>query len=323
MSLRSAVLQALREAGERGVSGESLAHELGVSRVAVAKHIKVLKADGYEIAAVPGSGYVLLGVPDAPLPAEVAACTRSDMWTRLEGGGVTVSTNDDARDLARAGALEGTVVLAAAQTAGRGRLGREWLSPAGGAYLSAVLRPNVAPARVAVLSLVVGLGIVRALARLGIDSRIKWPNDVLIGRRKVAGVLLEMAAEADAVEWVVAGIGLNVRRPAETPVAENAAYLSDVIDDVRIACAVGAVLDGVAETYAEWHAAGFASLRQEFDASSSLVGESVTVSDRDGTERASGTVCGVDDDGRLLVAGDVGVDAISAGEVTLRAPRRS
>ena len=215
------------------------------------------------------------------------------------------------------------MVLASAQTAGRGRLGREWVSPIGGAYLSAVLRPDVAPSDVAVLSLVVGLGIVRGLARLGIDARIKWPNDVLLARSKVAGVLLEMAAEADAVEWVVAGAGLNVSRPAETPVAENAAYLSDMVDGVRIAPAVASVLDGIADTYAVWRDSGFAALRTEFDAASSLSGEVVTVSDRDGTERTCGTVCGIDDDGRLLVAGNDGVTAVSAGEVTLRPPRQA
>ena len=323
MSLREAVLAALREAGARGVSGELLARELGVSRVAIGKHVKALKAEGYDIAAEPGFGYVLLGVVNAPLPAEVAPHLRSTMWSRIEGGGETASTNDDARALARSGAEEGTVVLASAQTAGRGRLGREWVSPIGGAYLSAVLRPDVAPSDVAVLSLVVGLGIVRGLARLGIDARIKWPNDVLLARSKVAGVLLEMAAEADAVEWVVVGIGLNVSRPAEKPVAENAAYLSDVVESVRIAPVVASVLDGVAETYVVWRDSGFAALRAEFEAASALSGAVVIVSDRDGAERASGTVCGVDDEGRLLVAGEGGVDAVSAGEVTLRAPRQA
>jgi len=323
VSLRLDVLAALRDAGASGVSGELLARELGVSRVAIGKHIKALRADGYEIEAEPGSGYILTAVPDGPLPAEVAVHLRSDFWSHLEGGHETGSTNDDARALARADAAEGTVVLASAQTAGRGRLGREWVSPTGGAYFSAVLRPDVAPADVSALSLVVGLGIARGLERLGVDARLKWPNDVLLSGRKLAGVLLEMAAEADAVEWVVAGVGLNIHRPAETTAADNAAYLSDGTSGIGIAMAVAVVLDGIAETYDEWGASGFSCLRDEFDARSCLVGEAVMVSDRDGTVRASGMVCGVDELGRLLVAGGDGVDAISAGEVTLRAPRQS
>jgi len=323
MSTRDDVLTALREAGGQGVNGERLAGELGVSRVAVAKHIKVLRAEGYGIDVEPGTGYVLSAIPDAPLPAEVASHLRSTMWTRLEGGGETGSTNDDARALARAGAASGTVVLASRQTAGRGRLGREWVSPAGGAYFSAVLRPAVGLADVSVLSLVVGLGIARALASIGIDSRLKWPNDILLAGGKVAGVLLEMTAEADAVEWVVVGVGLNVRRPVDAPVAETAAYLSDEREDVRIPSTLAAVLDGIADVYAEWLAAGFGALRAEYESRSSLMGESVTVRDREGTVRGSGVVVGVDSGGRLRLAGSDGEQTIAAGEVTLREPVRS
>ena len=322
MSLRVDVLAALRQAGERGVSGELLARELGVSRVAIGKHVKALRADGYQIDAEPGSGYVLRSAPDGPIPAEIAVRLQSTLWSRLEGGGETGSTNDDARALARSGAFEGTVVLASVQTAGRGRLGREWVSPAGGAYFSAVLRPDVAPFDVSALSLVVALGIARGLERVGVVARLKWPNDVLLGDRKLAGVLLEMAAEADAVEWVVAGVGLNVKRPDGPATHARAAYLSDCVEGLGVAMAVATVLDGIAETYGEWAATGFAALRGEFDARSSVVGQEVTVSDRDGGVRASGMVCGVDDDGRLLVAGESGVSAVSAGEVTLRVPRQ-
>lgn len=320
MSIRVAVLTALRDAGERGVSGEQLARELGVSRVAVAKHVKALRAEGYAIDAAPGIGYLLGEVPDAPLPAEVASHLRSTKWQRLEGGGETGSTNDDARALARSGAPDGTVVLASAQTAGRGRLGRQWVSPPGGAYFSAVLRPEVGVADVSALSLVVGLGIARGLTALGIESQLKWPNDVLLPGGKVAGVLLEMTAEADAVEWVVVGVGLNVRRPDAATVAPTAAYLSDERDDIRIAEALAAVLDGIAEVYAEWVGVGFAGLCAEYESRSSLIGESVTVRDRDGAVRASGVVVGVDAGGRLRVAGPDGEQIVAAGEVTLREP---
>lgn len=318
MSTRADVLKALREAGERGVNGERLAGELGVSRVAVAKHVKALRTEGYEIGAESGTGYVLTEVPDAPLPAEVAWHVRSRLWTGFEGGGETGSTNDDARARAREGAADGTVVLASSQTAGRGRLGRDWVSPRGGAYFSAVLRPGVGPSDVAALSLVVGLGVARGLMSIGIESRLKWPNDVLLAGGKVAGVLLEMAAEADAVEWVVVGVGLNVRRDAVSPVAETAAYLSEERDDVRIAVALAAVLDGIAEAYGVWLADGFEVLREEYESRLSLMGESVTVRDRDGTVRGAGSVIGVDAAGRLRLLGAQGETPIAAGEVTLR-----
>jgi len=324
MTTRDAILAALREAGATGVSGEALAGRLGVSRVAVGKHVKVLRDAGYDIVAELGAGYRLVSAPDAPLPAEVRAALKSGFWVRLEGGGETASTNDDARALAREGAFEGTVVLASRQSAGRGRLGRTWTSPDGGAYLSAVLRPAVAPSEVAPLSLVVGLGVARGLALLGIDVQLKWPNDVQLSGGKLAGVLLEMAAEADRVDWVVAGIGLNVRPPADAADAGGAgdagrvAYLSDVVPGILIAEAAAAVLDGVASAYTEWASGGFAPLRDEYDARSVLTGCSVVVSDLSGTVRASGDVVGVDGGGQLLLAGTDGVHAVAAGEVTLR-----
>ena len=149
MTTRDAVLAALRDAGPAGVSGERLARELGVSRVTVGNHVGALREAGYEIEASPGTGYRLVAAPDLPLPSEVRPLLTQGFWTRLEGGGATASTNDDARRLARDGAPEGTVVLASEQTGGRGRLGRAWSSPVGGAYLSAVLRPTVAPAELA------------------------------------------------------------------------------------------------------------------------------------------------------------------------------
>lgn len=313
---RETVLARLRSGAP--VSGEILAAEIGVSRVAVGKHIAALRSAGYEIEAVTGSGYRLICAPDAPLPTEVGPLLSSDMWIRLEGGGETGSTNDDARSLARSGAPQGTVVLASRQTAGRGRLGRAWESPAGGAYFSAVLRPKVGPADAASLALVVALGAARGLEKLGVRPSLKWPNDLLLEGGKLAGILLEMAAESDRVEWVVAGMGLNVRRSEGSP--PEAAYLSDAVPDVRIAQATAAVLDGIAGAYGEWAAAGFVALLDEYQQRSILTGRDVTVSAVDGRVLAEGRVLGVDAEGRLRIEAPEGERSIAVGEVTLRRP---
>lgn len=319
MTTRDAVLAALRVAGPGGVSGEALARELGVSRVAVGKHVAVLRDAGYEITAEPGVGYRLLAVPDAPLPSEVTRLLHSEFWSDLRGGGETVSTNDDARSLARAGAPEGTVVLADRQTGGRGRLGRSWESPEGGAYVSAVLRPAVAPAEVGSLALAVGLGIARGLeGEFGLDTQLKWPNDVLLSGRKLAGILLEMAAETDRVDWVVAGVGINVHRAAGLP--DTAACLDDVDPGVRVAPAVAALLDGIANAYGEWLGGGFSAIRDDYERRLGILGDEVTVRDMTGAIRAAGIVRGVDDQGRLRVDDGSRIQAISAGEVTLRQP---
>ena len=324
MTTRESVLAGLRMAGAAGVSGEALARELGVSRVAVGKHVASLREAGYDIEAAPGVGYRLLGVPDGPLPAEIAPLLREAAWMRLTGGGETSSTNDDARALARAGAAEGTVVLASRQSSGRGRLGREWVSPEGGAYLSLVLRPKVTPADVAPLALVIGLGIARGLREhLGADAVLKWPNDVQLAGGKLAGVLLEMSAETDRVNWVVVGVGLNVRRSPDLPKQRAVACLDDFAPHVLIASAVAAVLDGIAGAYSQWVECGFSAMHAEYEERSSLLGRGVTVHDMAGNVKATGTVMGVDDGGRLLVATLGGIEIVVAGDVTLRAPGTS
>lgn len=324
MSTREAVLAALRAAGATGLSGEALAQSLGVSRVAIGKHVAALREAGYEVEADPGVGYRLISVPDGPLPAEVAPLLTDASWMVLTGGGETASTNDDARALAREGAPEGTVVLASSQSAGRGRLGRTWASPAGGAYLSIVLRPSVAPAELAPLALVVGLGVARGLEEhFGVTASLKWPNDVVLASGKLAGVLLEMSAETDRVNWVVAGVGLNVRRNDDGPPAPGAAFLDDAVPGVRIARAAAAVLDGISGVYAQWSGSGFPALRDEYQARSSLIGQDVTVRDMTDVVRAAGTVMGVDPEGRLLIATLGGMESVVAGEVTLRDPGAS
>lgn len=324
MSRRGDVLAALKEAGSVGLSGEVLAGRLGVSRAAVAKHVAALRALGYGIEALAGTGYRLVSVPDVLLSDEVVPLVNDPFWVGIGGGLETESTNDDAKALARAGALEGTVVLAARQRSGRGRLGRVWESPQGGVYLSAILRPRVAPAQLGALPLVIGIGVARALEGIGCSPRLKWPNDVVFavqtdppGVDKVAGILLEMQAESDSVEWVVAGVGINVTPPAIR--VARAGYVSDQTD-VGLAGTAAAVLDGIAAAYREFAEAGFGPLRAEYEARSVLTGREVTVSDREGAVLAVGTVAGVDSLGRLVLDTAGGPETVTAGDVTLARP---
>lgn len=313
---RALVLQALRD-NPAGVSGELLATALGVSRVAVRKHVEALRELGYELEARAGEGYTLLGSPDAPLPLEVRPLLHSGFAVRLEGGRVTGSTNDDARALALEGAPEGTVVLAAQQTHGRGRLGRAWSSPAGGVYTSVVLRPAVETPEAIVLPLVVGLGVAHGLDTLGVHTLLKWPNDLLCGDgRKVAGVLLEGLSEGWLISWIIAGVGVNVR---SVPDPEHAASIDELFGRrVPLAEVAAAVIDGIAETYRRWQADGFAPFAAEYERRSFLAGRAVRVSDAAGRVLAQGEVRGIDVLGRLLVATPDGTIPVVAGDVTLR-----
>jgi BirA family biotin operon repressor/biotin-[acetyl-CoA-carboxylase] ligase len=313
---RAIVVQALRD-NAGGVSGELLATGLGVSRVAVRKHIEALRELGYEIEARPGEGYRLVSPPDAPLPLEVRPLLHTDFFVRLEGGQVTGSTNDDARSLALEGAPEGTVVLAAQQTSGRGRLGRDWSSPPGGVYASVVLRPAVETPEAIVLPLVVGLGVARGLDALGVHTRLKWPNDLLCeDSRKVAGVLLEGLSEGWRIEWIVAGVGVNGRSAPDPSSSASVDELSG--RRVPLAALAAAVLDGIAGTYLRWQTDGFAPFAVEYEGRSYLSGKPVRVCDAAGRLVAQGDVTGIDALGRLLVVTEAGTVPVVAGDVTLR-----
>jgi BirA family biotin operon repressor/biotin-[acetyl-CoA-carboxylase] ligase len=136
----------------------------------------------------------------------------------IEHAALLPSTNDHLKQRARAGAAAWTVVLADAQTAGRGRQGRRWVSPPGNLYLSVLLRPSPASARWSVLPLAAGLAVADALAEEGLDPRLKWPNDVVVGGRKIGGILAEATSSTDGLESVVLGIGVNVAlRPPDLP----------------------------------------------------------------------------------------------------------
>lgn len=314
LSTRAAVADALRVGGSAGVSGETIARALGISRATVNAHVAALRALGYEIASSPRVGYRLVSAPDACLPEEVAPRLRDGLWASCTGGMEAVSTNDDAKRLARAGAPEGTVVVASRQTGGRGRFGRAWVSPHGGAYVSCILRPPLPPSMLAPLSLVAAVGVADGLAGLGLDVQLKWPNDIEVDGRKLAGVLVEMAAEADRTEWVVLGCGLNVAgRPHE-----RAGSVAEHVAGVPVAVAAAAVLDGIAEAYQRFLGEGFPALRDAYEKRLAMAGEAVVVRDALGAVVAEGRVAGIGEAGELLV-GDIGSEVrVIAGEVTLR-----
>jgi len=197
------ILKALRECGGY-LSGETLSNQLGTSRVSIWKHIRSLKEDGYVIEASP-RGYRLVSSPDLLLPYEFPGLEQRIHYFPEIG-----STMDAARELAKKGVGEGTIVIAEAQTRGRGRLSREWLSPGGGIYFTFVLRPVISPAYAPRINLMASIAVAATIRKLfGLKAELKWPNDVLIEGRKVCGILAEMDAEMDVVNFVNVGIGIN------------------------------------------------------------------------------------------------------------------
>ena len=201
--MKGQILKALREYGGY-LSGEKLSNQFGTSRVSIWKHIRSLKADGYVIEASP-RGYRLVSSPDLLLPYEFPGLEQGIHYFPEIS-----STMDAARELAKKGVGEGTIVIAEAQTRGRGRLSREWLSPEGGIYFTLVLRPKMSPAYAPRINLMASVAVAATIRKLfGLKAELKWPNDVLIEGRKVCGILAEMDAEMDVVNFVNVGIGIN------------------------------------------------------------------------------------------------------------------
>ena len=201
--MKGRVLEALRESSGY-LSGETLANRLGTSRVSIWRHIRSLEKQGYLIE-TSRNGYRLVSSPDLLLPFEFPGLEQKIHYFSEIG-----STMDAARELAKKGAGEGTIVLAEAQTHGRGRLGREWLSPKGGIYFTLILRPRISPANAPRINLMASVAVAVTIRKLfGLDAGLKWPNDVLIEGKKVCGILAEMDAETDVLNFVNLGIGIN------------------------------------------------------------------------------------------------------------------
>jgi BirA family biotin operon repressor/biotin-[acetyl-CoA-carboxylase] ligase len=316
----AALLGALQ--GGAWVSGGDLARAWGVSRAAVAKHVAALRRQGFTIEAAPRRGYRLAAVPDRLLPAVVGpllATQRCGCEIRyLERVG---STNDEAAAWARAGAPEGAVVLAETQARGRGRLGRAWHSPPGASlYLSVVLRPPRPPHVLPPLTLAAGLAVYDTCAYFGLAPDLKWPNDVLLGGQKVAGILTEMGADAERVHHVVLGLGLNVnatRFPAELRARATSMRLAAGRDAPPFdrAAVLADLLYRLETRYDEFLAGGPAVVVAAFRERWGGRGRAVRVQSGDAVLR--GVAQDVDDGGALLVARGRTVERVLAGEVLL------
>lgn len=230
------------------------------------------------------------------------------------------STNEELRRRAAQAAPEGTAVVAEAQTAGRGRLGRRWDSPPGNLYCSLLLRPGCSAAAAANLSFAAALAVADAVEPLLSSPSVmsfKWPNDVLLGGRKVAGILLETEIKGDSVDWVVLGVGVNVvsfPQQAMYPATSLAAAGCDRTNPREV---MESYFDHIRIWYARWRNEGFAPLRAAWLARAGGRGETVEV--RIGKERFVGRFADLDADGALILEMDGGLRRITAGDVFLTA----
>jgi BirA family biotin operon repressor/biotin-[acetyl-CoA-carboxylase] ligase len=319
------VLDALRRAGDRPCSGEALSQEYGISRAQIWKDVETLRTRGYRIEAEPGGGYRLRSAPDRLYPEEIQHGLETRWLARaIHYFDETDSTNRVALDLAREGAAHGTAVVAEGQTAGRGRLGRRFHSPPyQNLYTSIVLRPELSLPDAPAWTLASAVAVADTVAAVVGDDlvEIKWPNDVLVDGRKACGILLELAAEATRVAFLVLGIGVNLNvDPATFPeefrasATSLAAQRGGAIDRAAFARALYERLERVLDACA---ATGFRGILPRFEARFRMRGRRVRVRELGGGEQ-EGWVHGIDDDGALRLALPGGAQArFLAGDVSL------
>jgi len=317
------IVSLLREACGDEVSSRALCERLNISRAAVWKHVEALRAGGYVIAASSRRGYRLEFAPDTPNAAEVLPLlTTARLGRDCRYVEETGSTNRDMARIAAGGAGEGVLLTAGRQSRGRGRMERVWHSPPGlNLYFSLLLRPAVEPGRAVSLPLVAGLAVAEAVAALApeLETRVKWPNDILIGGRKVCGVLCEMQAEADRVRSVIPGVGVNVNMTARDLPAE----LRGAATSLRIAAGrtfsraetLAAIINRFEPLYDLWRAEGLKPLLPRIARLDLLCGREVRMAR--GGEELRGVARGIQEDGAMRLETDQGIVPVYSGEVRM------
>ena len=316
--MRGKILSMLKEV-DGFISGELIAERLGISRTAVWKHISELRRNGYNIESIPNNGYKFVAAPDLLLPDEI----RPHLRTSFVGRAITyktslTSTNSLAKQLAAKNAPDGTIIIAEEQTAGRGRLSRGWFSPPrSGLWFSVILRPDFfLPADAPKCTLLAAVAVSRAIASLGIEPQIKWPNDILYDGQKLVGILTEMSAQTDGIDYIVIGMGVNAnlrRFPAEL----NATSLALIKDaSVNRAALLADILNELEDLYLTVKREGFAPVLDEWRKHSVTLGSEVNVIGQN--ENFAGRAVDIDEYGALLVDTPQGIRRVLAGDVSIR-----
>jgi BirA family biotin operon repressor/biotin-[acetyl-CoA-carboxylase] ligase len=324
MTVDTHILRALREPPGGSVSGADLSRQLGISRAAIWARLQALRELGYDIEASPHLGYRLVSAPDLLHADDLLSRLGK---TRVIGRDIriferTTSTNDIMARLAGDGVKEGAVVFAESQSRGRGRLGRHWISPPRkGLWFSILLRPNLAPQSATQLTVAAATALARALAQqTNLAPEIKWPNDILIGGKKVAGILTELTAELDHVKEVVLGIGVNVNLElSELPrdlrgLATSLRIESgQVVDRAELAVAILREMDG---DYDRIRRGQFESVAAEWQQRCGTLGRQVSI--HVGERVIRGRAEALDGQGALLLRTQHGhLERIIGGDVTM------
>jgi BirA family biotin operon repressor/biotin-[acetyl-CoA-carboxylase] ligase len=317
------ILEMLRNRQER-LSGVELSKILGISRSAIWKHIKVLRREGYQIEAKPASGYQLIAAPTHLTAWEIQAGLGTDqIGKKVHFFSNVDSTNTAAFRLALNGASEGEVVVVESQTAGKGRMGRQWESPSGvNIYLSIILRPPFPPSKIPLITLMTAVACAEAIEEVaGVLPAIKWPNDLLLGEKKIGGILTEADMEMDKINFIIVGIGINVNMPRSAfppSIRDTATSLQEVLGkQVSRVTIIQTLLQKFELWYTRFKEGRGKEIKRRWEELSQIRGKHVSVAFMG--EMVQGMALEIDADGALLIQEAGGaVKRIVAGDVHVR-----
>ena len=319
--MKAEILAALR-ASDGYVSGQELCGKFGVSRTAIWKAINQLKQAGYEIEAVQNRGYHIVSTPDILSENELRSIRKTEwLGNRIYYEAEIDSTNTKAMKLAEEGAPHGTIVVTDHQKNGRGRRGRTWESPAGEAIaMTFLLRPKIDPNNASMLTLIAAMAVARGIEdETGLKAGIKWPNDVIINRKKVSGILTEMSAQADYVNHIVVGIGINVHIDEFPEELKNIA--TSIFLELGIKINRAALIERICEYFEAYfevflQTEDLSAISKQFDAY--MVNRNQPVKVLDPKDTYEGTARGITTRGELLVDTWESRKLVSSGEVSVR-----
>ncbi|WP_078382727.1 biotin--[acetyl-CoA-carboxylase] ligase [Sutcliffiella halmapala] len=290
------------------LSGQKISEELGCSRTAVWKHIEELRNAGYELEAIRRKGYRITKIPNKISDNEISLGLKTrDLGRVIHFEESVTSTQRIAHQLAHDGAVEGTLVVAEEQTAGRGRLNRAWYSPKyTGVWMSLILRPNLPPAKAPQLTLLTAVAIAQAIEEVtDLRTDIKWPNDILINKKKSVGILTEMQAEADKINSVIIGMGINVNQSLEHFPEELHSIATSLAielgEPINRAELIQVILLKFEQLYHRYLEHGFYPIKLLWESYAISIGKKIIARTITGT--LEGIAVGITEDGVLMLEG--------------------
>lgn len=309
-NVRIQLLEAFSNANGEFISGQALAEIIGCSRTAVWKHIEDLRKEGFELEAVRKKGYRILHAPDKVTENEILIGLQTKRLGKQVHFVETVdSTQKEAHRISQDGCMEGTLVIAEEQTAGRGRMARNWHSPKyTGIWMSIILKPELPPYRAPQFTLIAAVAIVEAVEEItGIQPEIKWPNDSLIKGKKITGILTELQADADQIHALIIGIGMNVNQSEFPKEIEKIATSLAIEKGEKISRAllIQRILEKLEFYYEMYVEEGFYPIKQLWEKYAISIGKQIIA--RTINKEIKGKAIGITDDGVLKLKDENGV----------------